>query len=154
VHELSHSRVAKVFGIDAPFRLWLPGFASSLLLTLIGIKVAIVGGASLAAYKFSRWGYKGKSPTFRETGWIGGVGPLSNIALGALCGTIFQATGIYIFSYMMTVNAWIALFNLVPIKDLDGGNVFFWKPSMWFLLVVLCVLLLTPFGISSYFAGI
>jgi Zn-dependent protease len=149
VHEWAHGVVAAKFRIDASFKLFMPGFIVSLLLAVVGIKVAVVGAASVASYKFGRFGFRGRTPAFRERGWIGGVGPLANIALGALCGLLFEASGVYIFQYMMTVNAWIALFNLVPIKELDGGNLFYWKPSFWFLLIVLAVILLTPFGILS-----
>jgi len=148
-HELAHRFAARRLNCHAVYRLWLPGVVFGLLMMLVGIKFILVGAVVISTYKFGRWGMKSRHPSMREIGLIASSGPLTNLVLasafkaisqGALLGTAFGAS----LAYLASINAWLAFFNLVPVKPLDGSKVFFWNPTVWFLLIALSLFLLTP----------
>ena len=134
------------------YRLWVPGVVFGLLFMLVGIKIILIGGILISAYKFGRWGMKDRLPTVQEIGFISVVGPLTNIFLAIIFGLLAgpAATGQNsFFAYMSMLNSWLAIFNLVPIKDLDGGKIMFWSPVYWFFLSFFAILLIIPVDILS-----
>ena len=71
----------------------------------------------------------------RDDFWISAAGPLSNLGLAALSGILFRivyGTGMlaqyeavgYLLFYLITINASLAFFNLLPIFPLDGSHIF------------------------------
>jgi Zn-dependent protease len=141
--------MARRLGCTAFYKLWLPGLVVSMLLMLVGIKpIILVGSVAISAYEFGRWGMKSKYMSMTEIGWIGITGPLVNITLAIVLDFMTP------FSYLAFVNALIALFNLVPIKPLDGSKVVLWNPMLWILLIIILALILTPSGILPYLASI
>jgi Zn-dependent protease len=51
-----------------------------------------------------------------------------------------------IFAVVAFYNAWIAIFNLIPIGVLDGYKVFFWNKKIWTFAFAASVVL----GIVAY----
>jgi len=152
LHELAHRFVAKKFGCAAIYELWMPGVLFSFLLMFVGIRLAIIGASAISAYKFSRWGLKSRPPTITETGLIAISGPVVNLALAVIFKILafYSSADInYFFAYASYINSWLLLFNLVPLKQLDGGKILFWTPIYWFVLLFSFILLITPFGIFS-----
>ncbi|MFH1623223.1 MAG: hypothetical protein ABIA12_01760 [Candidatus Aenigmatarchaeota archaeon] len=150
VHEFVQRKVAKRFGCSAAYEMWLPGVVFSLLMVLVGIKLIIVGGTAVAAYKFSRWGMRDRHASFEEVGIISMSGPVANLVLA----TVFKAfAGPAGWSaaagYLSDINTWFAVYSLIPLKQLDGGGLFMWSHVYWILIMIWAALLLTPFGIFS-----
>lgn len=157
-HELAHRFVARKLNCLAVYELWLPGVIFGLLMMLVGIKFIIVGAVVIHTYMFGRWGMKSRPPSMREIGYISVSGPLTNLIMAsvfsALAGAVSASSGMnVVFSYLASINAWFALFNLVPVKPLDGSKVFFWNQIIWAFLVLFSILLLTPWNIFGPLFG-
>ncbi len=71
----------------------------------------------------------------RDDLWISAAGPLSNLGLALIAGTIFRvmdATDLYgamevfdrIVVNMILINIFLAFFNLLPVYPLDGSHIF------------------------------
>ncbi len=146
LYELAQRIVARKLRANATYRLWIPGVVFCLMLMLVGIKLLLVGGIVISAYKFGRWGMKDRFPTLTEIGFISVAGPLTNMALALICNMLAGPGANPVFLQMATINSWLAFFNLVPIKELDGGKVMFWSPMMWLVLLFLTMLLFTSSG--------
>lgn len=103
-HELSHSLVARRFGIE-----------------INGITLFIFGGVAEM---------KNEPPSPRAEFLMAGAGPLSSLVLAgialALRSALKDAAGIPVLGvlyYLAWINAVLAAFNLVPAFPLDGGRV-------------------------------
>jgi Zn-dependent protease/predicted transcriptional regulator len=106
VHELSHSLVARSFGVEVK-----------------GIMLFIFGGVSQTAEE-------PKSAT--QEFWMAIVGPATSFMLAAFFGILelagYQAkwpvAAVALVGYLSTINLFLGAFNLVPGFPLDGGRVF------------------------------
>lgn len=124
LHELSHKMMAQHYGLWAEFRLTFFGALITLLSVVSPIKVISPGAVMIAG------------PMDREiVGKTALAGPLTNVALSVM----FMMFALYqsnpLFWIVMTLcaafNAWIALFNLLPLGMLDGSKVFGWNKVVW-----------------------
>lgn len=153
-HELAHRFAAKKLNCAAAYKLWMPGVIFGLLMMFVGIKIILVGAVVVSTYKFGRWGMKARHPDMKEIGLIATVGPLTNLVLASIFNafsgsTLFGTT----LEYLASINAWFALFNLVPIKPLDGGQIFYWNQVVWLFLLILFLLIITPsYTLGQFFA--
>jgi Zn-dependent protease/predicted transcriptional regulator len=111
-HELCHSLVARKYGL--PMR---------------GITLFIFGGVA----------EMDEEPTEPKVEFFMALaGPLASIALGASCfillgvGRSFEwpSPFLMIFSYLGTINIFLAIFNLIPAFPLDGGRIF--RSLLWY----------------------
>jgi len=121
-HELAHKFAAQKEGLWAEFRLILTG----LMLTAISIisPFKIISPGAVVIF----------GSTSRESvGKISAVGPTTNIALSTVLAGAFFIVRQPALIYASAINAWIALFNLIPFGILDGYKVFTWNKSVWAL---------------------
>ena len=141
-HEiLGHKFVAQKRGLSAEFR------ADDLFL-LLAVLTSFTGFVFVAPGAVVISGV-----TRIETyGKIAAAGPLVNIILALIFGFLARAgfeliipislgQGIDLISQSYRINAWLALFNLIPLGILDGSKVFNWNRGMWFLLTGTSILL-------------
>jgi len=124
LHELSHKTMAQHYGLWAEFRLTLFGALITLLSLVSPIKVISPGAVMIAGLMD------------RETvGKTALAGPLTNVVLSVMFIVFALYQSSLLFWIVMTVsaafNAWIALFNLVPLGMLDGSKVFGWNKVVW-----------------------
>ncbi len=108
VHELAHSLVAKRYGIPVP-----------------RITLFLFGGVSQIATE---------PPSASSEFWIAIAGPVTSLAIGALCWEIEPAFAgqelMYaLLEYLALMNLILALFNLIPGFPLDGGRVL--RAAVW-----------------------
>lgn len=105
VHELSHSVMARRYGIDVK-----------------GITLFLFGGVSQTAEE-----PKSASAEF----WMAIVGPLTSFGIGAFFGALFLSgtalgwpqTAMTLLSYLAWINIALGVFNMLPGFPLDGGRV-------------------------------
>lgn len=147
LHELSHRFVARKFGCAAFYKMWPGGIFFGILLMFTGLKFVAPGAVVIYPFMFGRWGYRRVQLTSTEMGLIS----VSGIAVNLIFAIIFLPLsgiilmdGMDLFATLSFVNAWLALFNLLPVPPLDGSKVFRWKTWLWLLLFVISILLVLP----------
>lgn len=129
-HELGHKFTAQRFGCWAEYRMWELGLIGALFLRVVTGWLFIAPGAVYIVP-----GYAGISK--REDGIISASGAIANLALAV----IFMLIG---FDFGARINAWLALFNMIPFPPLDGSKVMGWNFAVWGVIVALAILLLRP----------
>ncbi len=111
LHELSHSVVARRFGIE-----------------IRGITLFIFGGVAEM---------ENEPPTARSELWMAAAGPLMSLAISVMCYGLFRFTfqdgeprmmnGV--LYYLAFINITLAGFNLIPAFPLDGGRIL--RAALW-----------------------
>jgi len=137
LHEIAHKLVAQHYGLWAEFRLFLTGALLTLLSVVSPIKFIAPGAVMIGG------------PASKDVmGKTSVAGPLTNIALSLVTyalASLFE--GLLSFQFFFAImlsaafNAWIALFNLIPIGVLDGLKVFQWNKIIWGLTFTLSLAL-------------
>lgn len=122
-HEIAHKLVAQRHGLWAEFRLTLIGALLTMFSIISPLFKIIAPGAVMV----------GGSSDRRTIGKISIAGPATNITLATafLAVTFLSTQYNTIFSPVAFFNAWIALFNLIPLGILDGFKIFSWDKKIW-----------------------
>ena len=127
LHELSHKFVAQRYGFWAEFRVWPMGLVLALVTSFIGFIFAAPGATYISGMNISQ----------EENGKISLAGPLTNIAVAvAFVPLILFSPNLSAFwfdlgSEGVSINIFLALFNLLPVPPLDGSKVFAWSKVRW-----------------------
>lgn len=125
-HELAHKVVAISYGYWAEFRAEPRGLGFSLALAIfMGVLFASPGAVLIHG-----------RPSLKENGIISIVGPATNILLAIVALPFTLATDQSaalptVMGAVATVNAVLAVFNLVPLGNFDGRKVFYWNKLVW-----------------------
>lgn len=143
LHELGHKFVSMKYGYWAEFRLWPQGLIFALVTSFFGFVFAAPG----AVYTYANY------MTDEITGKISIAGPIVNIALAL----VFLAIGAAVYPSAFTsdnsalifliclagysVNSFLAVFNLLPIGNLDGSKVLRWNVGIWIVTIAVAALL-------------
>jgi len=122
IHEMGHVTALQRYGIKATAPLFIPGVGA-----------------------FIRLQQKLTNP--REDARVGLAGPIWGFGAAVVAYALFQATGDPIFAAIAQIGAWINLFNLMPVWQLDGGRGF-QSLAGWQRWVLLAVM-----GLMLYFTG-
>ncbi len=135
LHELAHKFAAQRAGMWAEFRLSTLGllftFVSFLLMQSDTLPLMIVApGAVMIAGLMN----------IKEYGKISFAGPATNIAQAVIYLVVVLLTQdsmvLYLASYGVQINAYLALFNLIPFGVFDGMKIFNWDKRVWVTAVV------------------
>jgi len=129
-HELAHRQVARRLGyfayFQADYRL-LP--LAVILPLLVGVVFAAPGAVVISPLRLY-----GHGDERRDMFFISAAGPLTNIVFATLGLATYLWTG-YGLGFA-SVNAWLALFNLLPLPPLDGEKIIKTNLPMWLLLII------------------
>jgi len=134
LHEIAHKLMAQHYGLWAEFRLTTFGA----LITLISIfsplfKIISPGAVMIAGV------------ADKETvGKTAVAGPVTNLALSIISFAVYPllpAPFAEIALLSAAFNAWIAVFNLIPLGILDGWKVFSWNKIIWAIVFITSVAL-------------
>ncbi len=124
LHELAHKFMAQRLGYWAEFKISQQGIMLTLLSLISPFKIIAPGAVMIGSV--GSWDHLGK---------ISIAGPATNIGLGLLYFIVsfFTGNGIYgALAYVgMSINASLALFNLLPISVLDGNKIIKWNRYVW-----------------------
>jgi len=113
VHEMGHVAALRRYGIHASAPMFIPGFGAFIRL-------------------------KEHLTSAREEARVGLAGPEWGLGATLFCYIVFQWTGEPIWGAIAKFSAWINLFNLLPVWQLDGarGLVALDKTQRWILIAV------------------
>ena len=135
LHELAHKFTAQKFGAWSEFRMYPAGLVLCLIMSVVGFLFAAPGAVYIRGYI-----------TDEMNGKISAAGPAVNIVISAIALVLWlsvpnglAADLFFLLGYM---NAFLALFNLLPIPPLDGSKIYKWEPAVYILMIVLAAILL------------
>jgi len=135
LHELGHKFVAQGYGAAAEFRADFKMLLFAVAISFTGLLFAAPGGVIIL---------KHLSP--EKHGKIALSGPLINMMLAILFYFMYSFPGdiIHLIARQgFLINAWLAVFNLIPFGPFDGAKVSNWsKPVLWISLFVAAGLLM------------
>jgi len=142
-HELSHKFMAIRHGFWSEYRMWPQGLVMALLIT-IATNGMFVFAAPGAVYFTGRLM---KRPRKKELRNISMAGITFNLILMTVSLALFYYTSLQILSYMAMINAWLAIFNLLPFGGLDGEKLLKVDKRVWAILLIIAIsgFLLTGF---------
>ena len=137
LHELGHKFMAQSKGLWSEFRAWPTGLVLAIGMALLSrgsFVFAAPGATMISPVKRHRFGYTMQILKPKDLGEIGLIGPAINIILCLIFGSLallFPNAFYGIFSIGAQVNAWLAIFNLIPISMLDGAKIWQWSKVIW-----------------------
>ena len=124
LHEMGHKFTAQKFGAWSEFRMYPLGLGLCLIMSVFGFLFAAPGAVYIRGYI-----------TDEMNGKISIAGPAVNIVISAisliLCAIIGHGMSASIFYLLGYMNAFLALFNLLPIPPLDGSKIAKWNPGIY-----------------------
>jgi Zn-dependent protease len=133
LHELGHKYIAQKKGLWAEFRAWPAGLGLAVLLAVVsrgGFVFAAPGAVMIAPGRKHRQQYM-QELAKRDIGEIGIIGVVINIIMAFAFIALALIAPTKIFNIGAQVNAWLAIFNLIPFNPLDGAKVMFWDKKIW-----------------------
>lgn len=137
VHEIAHKVMAQKNGLWAEFRLTTWGAALTFICVFLPFKMISPGAMMIAG-----------TPNGDEIVKISLAGPVTNIIFSStLLGLAFALTpsisGAYvaILFFAAYINAFMAVFNLIPFGILDGYKIFSFNKKMWAIVFIPSVIL-------------
>ena len=144
LHELGHKFVSMKYGYWAEFKLWPQGLLFALVTSFFGFVFAAPG----AVYTYAN------HITDEINGKISIAGPVVNIVLALIFLAIATAvypsalksnsTSLIVFivcSLGYSINSFLAVFNLLPIGNLDGSKVLRWNTVIWVITIAIAGLM-------------
>ncbi len=138
LHELAHKYVANYYGYPAQFQIFPLGIFIMLVLAILPIGIIFLAPGAVVIYSYS--------VTKKEEGIISLAGPLTNIFLSIIFYLVAASYIKYLFVSFLSIspifierilliasriNAFLALFNLLPFFILDGVKVIRWNFFAW-----------------------
>ncbi|MFY9823468.1 MAG: site-2 protease family protein [Thermoanaerobaculia bacterium] len=99
VHEMGHVAALRRYGIQGSLPMFIPGFGALILL-------------------------RQRLANAAEDAQVGLAGPIWGLGAAAVAWLAYLATGLPILAAVSRWGAWINLFNLLPVWQLDGGRAF------------------------------
>lgn len=140
VHEIAHKFMAQKYGLWSEFRMYPKGLLISLFLSITTGFVLAAPGAVM---------FRGKPRPF-EQARIAIAGPSANIMLAALLFVVYQLFFIGQNTFLSTaigfvffINAVLGFFNILPFGPLDGVLIYNWSKSLWTVLFVSSLVLIS-----------
>jgi Zn-dependent protease len=134
LHEFAHKFVAQMHGLWAEFRLTTTGVIITAISIIAPIKFVAPGMVMIAG-----------SATATTIGLLAVAGPVANISVSlfSVFGWMLASTTIlrHVFALGCWINAYMALFNMIPFGQFDGLKVFRWSKPSWIGVVLVSAML-------------
>jgi Zn-dependent protease len=120
LHELAHKFVAQRYHAWAEFRADKRMLGMMLIVSLFGLIFAAPGAVWIHGIT-----------DYRRNGKIALAGPAMNILLSGLFLALSLTPLSFFAFYGAQINAWLAVFNLIPFASFDGAKVLAWNRYVW-----------------------
>ena len=146
--ELGHKAVARALGLRTCFKAWPSGFWFMLALGLVGGLYPAYGSTYIVQLD---WSY---TKMRKETGRVFVAGPVVNVLVAISCQALSIALGSgtwhVVLAMGFTMNTWLAMFNILPVKSaggmpFDGYKIYAWNKVAWTGLAT-CIVVLFVLG--------
>jgi Zn-dependent protease len=146
-HEMAHKFVAQHYGMWSEFRMTSMGYYMSAMAILFSLPIFGTGVV-----------YTSGTTNIEHNGKSNLAGPLTNFVIAAalaIISIILFAIGIALFPlgillrYGVQLNAFLGLFNMIPIQPFDGATVRNWNNRVWIALTV-GLLFMLIFGFAIF----
>ncbi len=135
VHELAHKWFAERAGARAEFIANDPALLTGLVLSLFGFLFAAPGAVRIHHLS-----------DHEKRGHIALAGPLSNLVLALVFFALWMSNPFPVLSGLLgfgaSINALLAVFNLLPLGPFDGAKVIAWSTSWYLGSVAACIAVL------------
>ena len=145
-HELGHKFTAQRMGLWSEYRMFPMGLIIAVLMSMFGFLFAAPGVVYIRGFVDTE-----------QDGKISMAGPATNIVLAVVGLALAMALNgqplMVPFYLLFTLNASLALFNLLPFGILDGAKILRWNTAVWTLMILIAGLLfgLRMFGLLPTF---
>ena len=144
-HELGHKFVAQRRGFWSEYRMFPAGLLFTLLISLAGFLFAAPGAVMIAG-----------PLSDEDNGRISIAGPAVNMVISAIglagCVALNGDIAVVPFYLLASLNASLALFNLIPIPPLDGSKIIRWNVIVWIVgIAIAAAEFLALFKMSLYY---
>ena len=129
-HEMGHKIVAQKYGCFAEFRSSDQMLLLAVLMSFGGFVVAAPGAVIIS-------GRMDKT----KTGKIAAAGPIVNLLLASLFFLLLLSGEFKQMAlYGLTINSYLALFNMIPFWIFDGSKIFKWDKRAYFGILAVSIL--------------
>src|SRR2546422_9848787 len=117
IHEMGHVQALQRYGIKATAPMFIPGIGAVIRL-------------------------KQYPANAREDARVGLAGPLWGMGAALAASAVYRATGIGVWGAIAHFGAWVSLFNLVPVWQLDGARGFraLTRQQRWIAVAVIALM--------------
>lgn len=148
LHELMHKYYAQKFGAWAEFRYSFFGLLLGIFTSFLGLILAAPGAVYISG-----------NLTRRQNGLVSAAGPLTNTAFSfvflaaAFSSASLGALWVSFFASVAFLDAWLGVFNMIPIPPLDGSKVIMWDLRAYataLLLPIAAIAVLFYFNLLSF----
>ncbi len=126
LHEYAHKLAAARNGLYGEFQLSFFGAFLTFISIFLPLKLIAPGAVVIYGYA---------SP--EKMGRVAAYGPLTNLVLALIMLPVLLSPYGYTISVAFYLNAFIALFNLVPFGVLDGRKILEWNRTAWAIMFIL-----------------
>lgn len=140
LHEMAHKVMAQRYHCWAEFRADITMLTLAVIMSFLGF-VFIAPGAVIIFGNINK----------KQNGIIAFAGPVTNLVIAILMLPLLFSNlpGIWneiiISGYI--INAWLALFNMIPLWNFDGSKIYAWNKPIYFITVILAAILVFIFFI-------
>jgi Zn-dependent protease len=129
LHELAHRALARKMGKHAEFRANNSMLILAILMSFFGFIIAAPGAVHISGFG-----------NRKQIGMTASAGPLTNLVLAILfIPFIWVIPKIAFYGFM--INAWMGLFNLIPMPGFDGQKIIEWSKPAYFAMAALALAL-------------
>ena len=155
-HELAHRWSARRMGCYSRY-----------VLSPFGLLLTLITAIPFIPFKIIMPGFTLVIPTTydprflkRLNGVVSYMGPLTNMLIASLSLALYALLikiGVihpilwFTLLFNTLLNAWVAIFNLLPVPPLDGSKIITWKPSIWIVSLLFSIGL---YIIARYLLGV
>jgi Zn-dependent protease len=146
LHELAHKYVAQGYGLWAEFRLNMTGIILTALSIVSPIKFIAPGAVMISGFADNdRMGRTAFAGPF--------VNVIITVGLLAMLPALGHTATYLAVLYGAAINAFLALFNLIPFTIFDGRKVYSWNKRYWaaLFLVSLALTIYTNLVLHTFF---